>query len=330
MLSLSRSRGARRAFTLIELLVVIAIIAILIGLLLPAVQKVREAAARTQSTNNLKQIGLGFHNHNDTFNKLPYHGRRGAGVANQPFNYGFHNSQFEGSGSWATQILPFIEQDALHRAMAITATSDTDKTWFGVTANQPIWQASIKTYLCPGRGRGVGYKNAGNSGGTGPATDYAINARINKGNWFGTPGVNGEGNGACCGGADNRKTIQGITDGSSNTILVGIKASRAAIYSNLSDSNWDESIVQGDWGGHTRSGRGADEVINSVTLRSSKPLVKDDPNNDFADNWGSAFAGGTLFLMGDGTVRGVSYNVARQNLNAALNPSDGSTLSLDN
>src|SRR5207249_10793155 len=95
LMSALKGRQGRRGFTLIELLVVIAIIAILIGLLLPAVQKVRAAAARMSCSNNLKQWALGMHNHHDSLGQLPW------------------GSTWSPRTSWVSPMWPYIEQDAL-------------------------------------------------------------------------------------------------------------------------------------------------------------------------------------------------------------------------
>ena len=98
-----------KAFTLIELLVVIAIIGVLIALLLPAVQQAREAARRTQCRNNLKQIGLAYHNYHDTFNTFP------PGIVSRiPNNI---TSSEAGCWAWGTYILPMVDQAGLYNAL---------------------------------------------------------------------------------------------------------------------------------------------------------------------------------------------------------------------
>src|SRR3954465_8827274 len=126
--SVTRPPASRPAFPLIELLVVIAIIAILIGLLLPAVQKIREAAARMQCSNHLKQIGLGFHNHHDTYTYFPTAGSDGP-------DKDCCNASTRVGWTWMYQLTPFIEQDNVYRNPTDSAGART----------------AIKTSSCPSR-----------------------------------------------------------------------------------------------------------------------------------------------------------------------------------
>ncbi len=128
----------KSGFTLIELLVVIAIIAILIGLLLPAVQKVREAAARTTCVNQLKNISLAVGNFEGTFMKFPGLSTRTAIVATATANADSY------SGSLYTQLLPYIEQEALQKLLIVTPT-----TWTATSGATLLRSTAIKILTCP-------------------------------------------------------------------------------------------------------------------------------------------------------------------------------------
>jgi prepilin-type N-terminal cleavage/methylation domain-containing protein len=297
-----------RGFTLIELLVVIAIIAILIGLLLPAVQKVREAAARTKAQNNLKQIGLGFHNFSDTRGKLPYNGRRPESV-----NNGWANASVDGSGSWCYQIMPFVELDTVYRSWTFPATGPGTSTAHLI---------SLPLFVSPGRDRGKGYKTASTA--PGPMCDYGINTRINRpdgykpDNWTTNPVSN------TFNSDDKKVSIQNIADGTSNTALVGEKAlslAKQGIDDNADDN--DEGLAIGGYGSLGRPGNYAQSTISFSLVSDSNATLEQPPLNIMDRKFGAPWSSVVHFVMGDGSVRSVSYSVEPLQIALMLESRDG-------
>ncbi len=203
---------SRVGFTLIELLVVIAIIAILIALLVPAVQKVREAAARLQCTNNLKQIGLGLHNHHDTFKNLPSNIRPSA-VSTVRVR-------------WATYLLPYIEQANIYRGI------NQSLNWHE-PANLPYTSQRLSVHECPSAPNGTIVDGAPDTGWTN------IVANGDYGGFYGvspelvTLGLVDASSGGLSNGAVS-KTVKlrfgDFTDGLSNTLHITESAGRPNIY----------------------------------------------------------------------------------------------------
>jgi prepilin-type N-terminal cleavage/methylation domain-containing protein/prepilin-type processing-associated H-X9-DG protein len=279
MLSPKRHRSA---FTLIELLVVIAIIAVLIGLLLPAVQKVRAAAARMSCQNNLKQIGLALHNYHDANGKFPVGWRSGP------------------SWAWGVWILPYIEQGNLYTRINPDAPGRTFSAVMNST-DIDLLRTKIPTYICLADNNPAGPLNdnrkftavvSGQNVAIG-ISNYVANA----GNLSG--GVFGNG---------TQVSIPQISDGASNTFLVGERATRQGTAGGQYAAVWAGVNDDGAGGPEVEVAEGY-AVIGFSVWRMHDGSSTSIPDKYPGRAYSSLHDGGANFVLCDGSVRFVNQNV---------------------
>jgi prepilin-type N-terminal cleavage/methylation domain-containing protein/prepilin-type processing-associated H-X9-DG protein len=295
-------KSRQGGFSLIELLVVIGIIGALLGLLLPAVQKAREAVFATRCQNNLRQIGLAltqFHGTNGVFpSNGGWDGKQTipskAGPPFSPTTFDFTTNQqytwgvgdpnripTDQTGSWTFSILPYIEQDTIFR--------------------KPDYEAAVGIYVCPLRRVAepepvVAQDDYGKYDGGGwkwGKTDYAVNALA-----FDLRPI--------C------RRLETFTDGASFTILAGEKAFNGFVEQPFT-WYWDEPFFIGGSMGTARNG-------TALLLDLGTP---DWQQNPYKNNWGSPHAGGVQFLFGDGAVRNLSRDFPEAQFRAQLTPDGG-------
>ena len=281
------STRPRRGFTLIELLVVIAIIAILIALLLPAVQQAREAARRSQCKNNLKQIGLAYHNYHDTHRVFP------PGWIDGDLTVGDASEAANKNGlSWATMILPYMDQAPLYNLIG-TETSNFANNWhIGYTGSTfiPSSTTVIPAYNCPSDPMDGINTDKGNFG----KSNYAIE----RTHFY----------------ANKKIKIRDYTDETSNTIIVGEVTTKNEtgtsgscggtvcdefngklwIGARTASWGWERGLIAED----VYYIASASDFINGGTRTVSDRFSLSSPHE-----------GGVHILMGDGAVRFLSENV---------------------
>jgi prepilin-type N-terminal cleavage/methylation domain-containing protein/prepilin-type processing-associated H-X9-DG protein len=291
-------------FTLIELLVVIAIIAILIGLLLPAVQKVREAANRMKCSNNLKQIGLALHNYESTYDKLPpmsrYDGTRTGQLTNQ--------AQGERGNLWI-YILPYIEQENIYKLSPLVSPRNPSID-DGATAPNSVASKTIKIYLCPSDDSN---KPANTWSNGWVVSNYVANHDAfhnpNDGGWMG----------AWDSGQNSYQASIGTTykDGTSNTLGITESYARCGSTGTL----WAHETVTPDWHAmfNDWNARG---VASKFQVMPTQPQC-----NRLLPQ--QIHTGGINALMMDGSVRTIRSTVDVNQWAAALTPSNGETLPLN-